>query len=272
MHLRMTVQAALTQQVLRRHTGRQTVRIVGDARMPALRVTTLAKERGALHEHPRMVRSMWVVAGRAVFSDRRMFPQERTAFFRVAPEAGIVQVLPHKLQFRCGAVRAVTTRAGHFAFTQRMRIRFQRIASPECMTVIAFIGLRRCPQHSVIGSVTLMAAGTADLIVVMRASVPRESGIGFMTFKAHAVLRLNACRRVGSETNDRLSAATAADMQATRTVTGFTLQLTVTEGAARIRRHGVLCLKYGKDCLIAHMTGEAAISAAAAVGNIGVVR
>ena len=190
----------------------------------------------------------------------------------MAPEAGIIQVLPHKLQFRCGAVRAVTARAGHFAFTQRMRIRFQRIASPECMTVIAFIGLRRCPQHSVIGSVKLMAAGTADLIVVMRAPVPRESGIGFMTSEAHAVLRLDACGRVGGETNDRLSAATPADMQATRTVAGFTLQLSITEGAAWIRRHGVLCLKYGKDCLIAHMTGEAAISAASAVGNIGVVR
>jgi hypothetical protein len=106
----------------------------------------------------------------------------------------------------------------------------------------------------------------------MRAPVPRESGIGFMTSEAHAVLRLDACRRVGGETNDRLSAATPADMQATRTVAGFTLQLPVTEGAAWIRRHGVLRLEYGKDCLIAHMTGEAAISAASAVGNIGVVR
>jgi hypothetical protein len=201
-----------------------------------------------------------------------MFPQVRTAFFRVAPEAGIVQVLPHKLQFGCGAVRAVTTRAGYFAFTQRMRIRFQRIASPECMTVIAFIGLRRCPQHSVIGSVTLMAAGTADLIVVMRATVPRKSAIGFMTSEAHAVLRLDACSRVGGETNDRLTAATPADMQATRTVAGFTLQLPVTEGAAWIRRHCVLRLKYGKDYLIAHVTGEAVISAASAIGNIGVVR
>jgi hypothetical protein len=201
-----------------------------------------------------------------------MFPQERTAFFGVAPEAGIVQVLPHKLQFGCGAVRAVTTRAGHFAFTQRMRIRFQRIASPECMTVIAFFGLRRCPQHSVIGSVTLMAAGTADLIVVMWAPVPRKSDIGFVTFEAHTVLRLDACRRVGSETDDRLSTAAPADMQATRTVAGFTLQLPVTEGAAWIRRHCVLRLEYGKDYLIAHMTGEAVISAASAIGNIGVVR
>jgi hypothetical protein len=201
-----------------------------------------------------------------------MFPQERTAFFRVAPEAGIIQVLAHKLQFRCGAVRAVTTRAGHFAFTQRMRIRFQRIASPECMTVIAFIGLRRCPQHRVIGSVDLMTAGTADFIVVMRAPVPCESNIGFMTSEAHTVLDLGSCSRVGAKISDQHLAAAASDMQASRTVAGFTLQLSVTEGAAWIRRHGVLCLKYGKDCLVAHMTGETAVSAASAVRNIGVIR
>ncbi len=62
MHLRMTVQAALSKQVLRRRAGRQAVRIIGDAWMAALRVTTLAKERGALRKHPRMVRSMRVVA------------------------------------------------------------------------------------------------------------------------------------------------------------------------------------------------------------------
>jgi hypothetical protein len=198
-----------------------------------------------------------------------MFPQERTALFCMTPEAGIVQVLPRELQFRCGAVRAVTTRAGHFAFTQGMRKRFQRIAFPECMTVIAFIGLRRCPQHSVIGSVKLMAAGTADLIVVMRAPVPRESGIGFMTSEAHAVLRLDACNRVGGETNNRLSLLSASDpagMHATGTVAGFTLQLPVTEWAAWISRHRMFCLEYCKDCLIAHMTGEASISAAPAVG------
>ena len=43
-------------------------------------------------------------------------------------------------------------------------------------------------------------------------------------------------------------------MQSTRTVAGFTLQLPRTEGAARIRRHGVLGLEYGKDRLIALMT------------------
>ena len=116
-----------------------------------------------------------------------------------------------------------------------------------------------------------MTAGTADFIVVMRAAVPCESDIARMTFEAHAVLGLDARRRVGSESNDRLTTAAPADMQPTGTVAGFTLQLPVAEGAARIRRHGVLCLEYGKDRLITLMTGEAHISAHRAVWNIGIV-
>ncbi len=189
----MTVQAALTQQVLRRHACCQTVRIISKARMPALRVTTLAKERGALRKHPRLVRSMRVMARCAIFSYRRMFPQVRTTLFGVALEAGVVHCLPHKLQFRCSAVRAVTIGAGHFAFTQWMRIRFQRVAFAECMAVIALFGLRRYSEHRVIGSVKLMTTGTADFIIVMRATMPGESRIGFMTAEAHTILRLDAC-------------------------------------------------------------------------------
>jgi len=164
----------------------------------------------------------------------------------------------------------VTTGAGHLAFTQWMRIRFQRVAFAECMTVIAFFGLRRCPEHRVIGSVNLMTASTADFIVVMRATVPGEPDISFMASEAHTVLRLDACGRVGGETNNRWplpSAPDPAGMRSTGTVAGFTLQLTLTERAARISRRAMFCPEYGKDRLIT-MTGEAGISAASAVRNV----
>jgi hypothetical protein len=269
----MAIQAALTKQVLRRHAGCQAICIVSDARMSALRVTTLAKEWGALREHPRMVRSMRVVARCAIFSHRRMLPQVRTALLRVALKAGIVHGLPRQLQFRCSAMRAVTTGAGHLAFTQWMRIRFQRVAFAECMTVIAFFGLRRCPEHRVIGSVNLMTAGAADFVVVMRATVPRESDISFMASETHTVLRLDACGRVGGETNNGWplpSAPDPAGMRSTGTVAGFTLQLTLAERAARISRRAMFCPEYGQDRVIT-MTGDAGICAAPAVGNISVV-
>jgi hypothetical protein len=92
-----------------------------------------------------------------------------------------------------------------------------------------------------------------------------------MTSEAHTVLRLDTVGRVGGETNNRrtlLSTPDPAGMRSTGTVAGFTLQLTLTERAARISRHAVFCPEYGKDRLIT-MTGEAGICAAPAVGNIG---
>ncbi len=266
----MAIQAALAKQVLRRHAACQTVRIISNARMPALRVTTLAKEWGALRKHPRMVRTMRVVARCAIFGYRRMFPQERTTLLRVALEAGIVHGLSRQLQFRCIANRTVTTGAGHLAFTQRMRIRFQRVAFAESMTVIAFFGLRRCPEYRVISSVQLVATGTADFVIFVRAAVPREPGIGCMTSEARLILRGDACGRVGGETDNRrplLSAPDPAGVHATGSVAGFALQLALTEWAAWISRHRMLCLKYGMDCLIS-MTGEAGICATSAVRNI----
>ena len=191
-----------------------------------------------------MVRPMRVVARCAIFGYGRVFPQVWTTLLRVALKAGIVHCLPRQLQFRRSTVRAMTTGAGHFAFTQWMRIRFQRVAFAERMTVIAFVSLRRCPEHRVIGSMKLMTTGTADFIVVVRASVPREPGIGCMTSEAHTVLCFDTCGRIGSETDDRrplLSAPHPAGMHTTGSVAGFTLQLALTERAARISWRPMSC-------------------------------
>jgi hypothetical protein len=141
------------------------------------------------------------------------------------------------------------------------------------MTVIAFSSLCRRPQYRVISSVKLMTTGTADFIVIMRAPVPGEPGICRMTSEAHIVLRRDACGRVGGEANNRgplLSAPYPAGMHSTGTMAGFTLQLSLTEWAARISRRPMFCPEYGKDRLIA-MTGEAGIRAAPAVRNVGIV-
>ena len=139
------------------------------------------------------------------------------------------------------------------------------------MTVIAFLGLRRCPEYRVVGGVKLMTACAADFVILMWTTVPGETGIGFVTSEAHLVLRRDACDRIGGESYYRRPLASAphpAGMCATRTVACFTLQLTLTERAARIRRHRMLCLKHGKDRLIT-VTGKAGIGALAAVWNIG---
>ncbi len=222
----MAVQATLTQQVLRRHTACQSIRIVGDTGVSTLRVTALAKKRSTPREHPGMVRPMRVMARRAIFGDRRMFPEERTTFLRVALETGIVHGLPNQLQLRRIAKHAVTTGAVHLAFTQGVRIRFQCITLAQGMTVITFVGLRRCVEHRVTGGVNLVTAGTADFVVVMRPAVPCEPGIGLMTSEAHPVLRLDAGGRIGTETDDRRPLSPTphpASVRSAGAVAGFTL-------------------------------------------------
>ena len=60
-------------------------------------------------------------------------------------------------------------------------------------------------------------------------------------------------------------------MDAAGPVAGFTLQLTGTERAARIRRHRMIGFEYADDCLIGAVTAEAGIRAASAVRDFGIV-
>ena len=57
-HLRMAVHAALSQQVFRRHVGREAVGAVGNARVAGLRMAALAQEWSALRQHAGMIRAV----------------------------------------------------------------------------------------------------------------------------------------------------------------------------------------------------------------------
>lgn len=138
----MTVQAALTEQVLRRRAGRETSGILGDARMPALRMTALAEQRRPAHQHSWLIRTMGVVTGGAVLGDRCVLPQEWTALFGVTLITGVVDRLTDEHHFRGRAVWAVTPGASHLSLARWMRICFQRIALSERMTLKALSGLR----------------------------------------------------------------------------------------------------------------------------------
>ena len=72
-YLRVAVQAGLAQEKTRRHRVGEPAGVVGDARMPRLRVTALAQERRALREHGGLAGAVWRVAGSAVFGDGRVF-------------------------------------------------------------------------------------------------------------------------------------------------------------------------------------------------------
>jgi len=105
-------------------------------------MTTLAQQRRALCQHARVIRAVRRVTQAAVFADRRMLPQVRAAFFRVALFAGRVHGLSRQLRCRLIAVRTVTTTAIHLALEKRVGEGFARFTALLLMAVEADLGLR----------------------------------------------------------------------------------------------------------------------------------
>ncbi len=86
--------------------------------------------------------AMWLMAGRAVFCSRRMFPQERPTFFGMAAVTGLVQ--GGALQQTIGreiTVHFMTIRAGHLPLTNRMCRELHGLTANLRMTVKTDLGL-----------------------------------------------------------------------------------------------------------------------------------
>ena len=226
-YLGVTIEAILPEQELRRRTrGGQAVGVESDARMPGLRVTTLAEQWPSLGQHTGMVRSMRCVAQAAVFTDRRMFPQERAALLGVALVTGVVQRLPDEIRCDGIAVSAVTGSAIHLALEKRVRKGLQGFAALELMAIVANGGLRGRLQHGVSRGVARVTVGAGDVIVTVRAAVPAETDVTFVTTQAHGVLDGRWVRVEVAEAQDGgsfLPAAHPARMRVAGTVAGLAL-------------------------------------------------
>ena len=96
-HLRVAVQATLAEQKLGWHAGGQSVCVVSDAWMSGLRMTTLTQQRRATGQHARIVGTMWRMTQSAIFTDGRVLPKVRAAFFCVALVTGVIQRLAYEL-------------------------------------------------------------------------------------------------------------------------------------------------------------------------------
>ena len=173
--------------------------------MPRGRMTALAQQRRATGQHAGVVGTVWRMTQAAVFADRRVLPQIRTALLRVTVVAGIVQRLTGKLRRRRVAVRAVTTGTVHLPFEKRMGKCFQRFVTLQLMTIETHFSLGRRLQNGITWRVTDMAVGTGDLIIVVRTRMPAKADIGIVTAETYTVLCSNRCSVIGSERHDRRS-------------------------------------------------------------------
>ncbi len=173
--------------------------------MPRRRMTTLAQQRCATGQHARVVGTVRRMTQTAVFADRRVLPQIRTAFLRVTVVAGIVQRLTGKLRCCRVAVRAVTSGTVHFPFEKRVGKCFQGFVALQLMTIETHFSLGRRLQNGITWCVTDMAVGTRDLIIVVRTRMPAKADIGVVTAETYTVLCNNRCSVIGSERHNRRS-------------------------------------------------------------------
>lgn len=95
-------------------------RVARIGRMSSCRVmTALAQPRPRDLQQIVVDGAVRIMTVQAVFDHRRMLPEERTALFRMALEAYVINSRFLQQALRIAAVRIVTVRAFHFAFRQR---------------------------------------------------------------------------------------------------------------------------------------------------------
>ena len=116
----MAIQTAPSDELVVPRSAKALFRVVRGARMPAEIMTILTEVRELLGQEVKMLAAVRVMAGHAVFLDRRMFENKRSAFVSVATVTKLVIRLGPDHSVRQGSMRVMTINAGHFSFENRM--------------------------------------------------------------------------------------------------------------------------------------------------------
>ena len=115
----MTIQARAIE-----YPGR--IRKAGHRLVLALDVARLAKLGSPQAEQIHIVRAMWGMAVHAVFLNRRMLPEEWSAFFRMTVEAGVIDGVGAKHLLSLGTVRVMAVAALHHRAPQLIAEQMRR--------------------------------------------------------------------------------------------------------------------------------------------------
>jgi len=135
-------------------------------------MAVVAQERSTRFQQRSQVGTVRCVANRAIFGNWLMFPQERTAFFSVAGEAGFANgVLLEQLRTN-RTVRIVAIGANDFAGIDRMRGNLVGICALFLVAGEAHFGLRRTVANLVDRLVNLVAVVAGHAVSLMLAAFP----------------------------------------------------------------------------------------------------
>ena len=140
-------------------------------------MTGLAEERRPQLEKRRLYRTVGVMTVGAIFRDRLMLPEKRSALFAVAGRTGLVDGVLDELRRRRRSMRRMAGSAGHLPFAQRMARQLVEVGVLRLMTTPAHLDLRGGVAHRILRRVQRMAAGTCHVIRGVRAGCPIVCGI-----------------------------------------------------------------------------------------------
>lgn len=213
---------------------------------------------------------MCTMTERAVFGSGLVLPQKRAAFFGMTAVTGIVERRAYQAGIRAAAVRTVTVGALHAPLLQWVRKRQPRLGLLCAMAGKANLVLHRPNTHRIAHRMRAMAVGATQALPFVRAADPSMRHSGAMAFETRAILRCNRCSR-SLRTEQRncraiLAAAHARGMRSARSVTGFALQLTMSEWRALIGATAVWRLENRENCRLV-MTSNTGVGAFATVAR-----
>jgi hypothetical protein len=135
MHLRVTVRTVTSQQVGCRTTWWYAQPAFGIAGMERGQMALLAEEWCSRLQQGAVVGAMWLVAIAAVFTHRRVLPQEGTALFSMTLEALIVERGLQQVGRARATMRSMTIGADHLSGADGMAGGEQGLCLRTLMTV-----------------------------------------------------------------------------------------------------------------------------------------
>ena len=191
MHLRVTVETGLSQQLLRRADRWDVITTVQGAGVVGILMTALAQGRCAQRQQAIYYRAMRIMAIGATIADRLVLPQKRTALFRVATCTGVIDGVADQQMISYGAVGVMTITAHHESFIDRMVRAQLQLRALFLMTAYAHRCLRGFGQYHIIFLMNVMAGDTGKVGELMFAATPVSSQSVLVATQTHLVLHFD---------------------------------------------------------------------------------
>src|SRR5208282_4038569 len=171
-HLAVAVGAAAREQEARGLTPRQTRSGCRHTRVIRLRVTLLTQQRRSAQEQGWIDRAMRRMTIAAILRDRRVLPQERTALFRVAGIASLVQRRTRQQRRIQRVVGSMAGGAGHVAVAHRMGREFLEVGAYLLMALVTNHRLFSDHGDRIVLGMQPMTADASDILALVHAALP----------------------------------------------------------------------------------------------------